>query len=394
MPDYTQTPQASPALQYGQQSTIASDIGQGFMLGNQIGSGIRMRRDERRKQREVDRIISKMEMSPEELPNPKLVQALGKVAGPEFANQWLDIHGQMKQMSEEERVRKRSELMNQTMFEMSLFEGLKQLPREQRAQSYVNTMNRYIENPQSRNMAMASMQAFLGPAMNGQLPDLGDQNINSMLTQQRYMLDGINIMKDIRSMQAKESEIAAEGAQARATADQENQFIKSEAALDRTAAVNEANAQRDFIRNQNFQDRTAANIESSRQRAHELLLEKIKAASKKVTASGSGISRKPEETKDEHAARVVRQYNGTPGDFYILFYQPDLAVPMSDEDGNTLSMMNINGEKLDLGTFFDKEWRQLATDDPMSQFIGGSTGDNDSPTIKRREWLRGMGTRQ
>ena len=382
---FTRAAPANPAMAFGQQGRVANDVASGFQIGSAIGGGIRQKRDERRRQREVDRILSKIQLgtSVDDLPDPKMVKALGQVAGPEFANQWLEVSTQLKGMGDAKRAQAQQDLRSQSQFEMSVFESLLQVPEEERANFYSEMMTRYVKNPDSQEMALNSMQSFLGPAMKGDMPDFSDGKLNAYLTQQRYFLDGIKIMQDTRDMTAREREIAAEGGEARANMEMQQGFDREQNALDRG-----------FDREQNALDRE-----------NRIEVAKIQAEARWGASGGGVIGRRPDETADQHAERMAQIYGGSPGDFYTFFYKEGLLQALSNNDGDIIGMINPMGKELDLGTFFDKRWKALGDDDPMKQFMDGGSGrsgggqmsrnnDNNnenSQTIRRRDWLKSMG---
>ncbi|MCY4358384.1 MAG: hypothetical protein OXD01_12790 [Gammaproteobacteria bacterium] len=408
-------------MAFGQQGRVANDVASGFQIGSAIGGGIRQKRDERRRQREVDRILSKIQLgtSVDDLPDPKLVKALGQVAGPEFANQWLEVSTQLKGMGDAKRAQAQEDLRSQSQFEMSVFESLLKVPEEERANFYSEMMTRYVKNPDSQEMALNSMQSFLGPAMKGDMPDFSDGKLNAYLTQQRYFLDGIKIMQDTRDMTARQKEIAEEAAQARATMAQQQGFESDQARDQRAFDADQANQQRTFEGDQANQQRTfegdqaaleresdadmqrrqiaaeaansAANrnaelTESERQRNFEsrqnqadrenaIEIEKIKAAARGEASnlsSGNIV---------EQAEMLAKKYNGSVMAFYTLLSDREM-IPMA-EGNKIVGYQGPDGKALDFGSFNVKNYRQLSADDPLAS--GGS------PTTTRRtdinSWL-------
>ncbi|MCY4261587.1 MAG: hypothetical protein OXC91_15180 [Rhodobacteraceae bacterium] len=321
---------------FGQPSTVASDLGQGYALGREIGDSMRERREEKRRNREVSRILARMGKNTSSLPDERDVQALMTVAGPEFANQWLSTQAQVGQMRKDEQDRSWEKLTRQSQFEMAWRESLMSLPPEQRAQKYVEDMERFMSDPATQEMAISSFGAFAGGAMNGQPPDFSDQALMADLTRNRHFMDGVNIYKDQRALDARMKELGA---------------AAGEAAADREAEAVEAETQRAFDADQNQRDRESR--------------EKI--AMMRADGEAQGM------THDEQARSRQAEFGGRVEDWMILL-DPRLNQHITegfDENGPTGKMM-FNGRELDLGSFTGGP--QLPGDDPLARSGGGGGG--------------------
>ena len=359
---FTSQPHAPAGLSFGQQSTFASDMGQGYALGDQIGSRMKQRRDQRRQQREMDRIMSRMDMSSGEPPDPRLVQGLATVAGPEFANQWLDVSAKLSGMGDSQRQKEQEQLRQQAMFELSWLEGVSQLPPERRAEAFTVGMEQYLSNPETRDQAMASIQAFMGPAMQGQMPDFSDENIQAMRTRNEYFLNGMKILEDKSAMNRKVGELAQEGANAAALTEQE------------LAGERDARA---FEGQQNQLDREAQASIEDKKRQTEVQVANIRSGAQQEQEAGKSPLDVAKERQQE--------YGGSDGDWFVFLdpsYQ-EMLQPQYDESGNISGYIGPSGKALDLGRFFQNPGTQLSPDDPLA---GGSAGG----TVRRTQlpsWL-------
>ena len=275
----------------------------GFKLGAELGAVVEKQIDTRRTRREVDKLMS--ELKDGEEPTQDWFMRAVRYMGPDGAREIAGFHNLTRTWKTEDKKEALVDLARAIDFGGGVVDVLRQVPEEQRAETFATVLEPYARNPEGQELIRPLAEMF-------QDGDFADDRLDALTAQAaafgRYQKIHDNRLKA--------------GA------------LKEKERLDR-----EAKTQRERIK-------AGGRVEE----------ERVKAAAKIAELK---LKNPPPEEIVEKAQKYAKLFGGRPGDWGIYLRSEDKMIGEGDEG----FVSKTSNKALNLGSF-NREY--MAAGDPLA----------------------------